>query len=106
MQQEAQTAALEAEAREQQLLATKKKVNEWCKSNGYQDMNIPKKTFRGATKFPLHTAAKQNNEDMIAMLLLCGVDKYALDSKKRTAHEVATKSNKKEANEMIIARLR
>lgn len=96
----------EAEARAQQLAAAKKKVSEWCKSNGYQDMNIHKKTFRGATKFPLHTAAKHNNEDMIAMLLMCGVDKYALDSKKQTAHEVATKMNKHGSNEMILARLR
>jgi len=101
-----QMAADEAEAREQQLVAAKKKVSEWCKSNGYQDMNIQKKTFRGATKFPLHTAAKHNNEDIIAMLLMCGVDKYALDSKKQTAHEVATKLNKKGSNEMILARLR
>jgi len=96
----------EAETRSRQLAAAVKKVSEWCKSNGYQDMNIQKKTFRGATKFPLHTAAKHNNEDMIAMLLMCGVDKYALDSKKQTAHEVATKMNKKGSNEMILARLR
>merc|ERR1711865_970644 len=67
------------------------KVNAWCKSNGYQDMNTQKKTFRGSTKFPLHTAVKHKNEEMVGLLLKCGVDKNATDSRQQTAGQLAEK---------------
>jgi membrane protein involved in colicin uptake len=98
VRQEAQRIAEEQAKREREAAeevaehaAALDKVNSWCKSNGYQDMNTQKKTLRGATKFPLHTAVKHKNEEMIGLLLKCGVDKNAHDSRKQTAVQLAEK---------------
>jgi len=98
VRQEAQRVAEEQVKREREAAeqvaehaAALDKVNAWCKSNGYLDMNTHKKTLRGATKFPLHTAVKHKNEEMVGLLLKCGVDKNAHDSRKQTAVQLAEK---------------
>jgi len=89
-----------------ELAAAEEKVSEWCKSNGYADMTLPKKTLRSATKFPLHTAVKQKNEEMIGLLMRCGADQSAVDSKKQSPSELAAKLNKNGSHDQILAMLR
>jgi hypothetical protein len=55
---------------------------EWCQNNGYTDVNTPKRTFMGL-KFPLHTAVKQGNIEMICLLLRCGASTEVKDHKGR-----------------------
>jgi len=88
------------------LAAAQEKVSAWCKKNGFKDATLQKKTFRGATKFPLHTAVKHKNAEVVGLLLQCGADKNALDSKKQTPGELAAKMNSKDgSHEKILAML-
>jgi hypothetical protein len=65
------------------------KVNSWCKENGYQSITAPKKTFKGNTKFVLHTAVKHQSLEMVGMLLMCGAKKDVKDSKGHTPLQLA-----------------
>jgi len=94
--QEAQQAAEErarqaAAAEAAETAAAQAEVSAWCKANGFSDMNTQKKTLRGATKFPLHTAVKQQDSEMVRMLLKCGANKDATNSKKQTSLDLAVK---------------
>merc|ERR1711865_288117 len=82
----------EEEARRQS--EAEEKVSDWCKANGFQDMYTAKKTLRGATKLPMHTAVKHQNDEMVQLLLKCGADKEAEDSKKQTPMQLAEKKSK------------
>lgn len=81
------------------------KANKWCKSNGFLDVSSQKKTLRGATKFPLHTAVKHENAEMVGLLLKCGANKGMRDSKNQTPKELATKMNKNGSHNQILAML-
>jgi hypothetical protein len=89
-----------------ELAAAQEKVSDWCKSNGYTDITLPKKTLRSATKFPLHTAVKHKNEEMVGLLMRCGADQRAVDSKKQSPRELAAKLNKNGSHDRILAMLR
>jgi len=96
------------EAQEQGRLRRKEaeeKVKVWCNSNGFQDMNTQKKTLRGATKFPLHTAVKNCNQEIIGMMLIAGVDKDVRDSKNQTPIALAAKLNKGGSHGHILTML-
>jgi len=81
------------------------KINAWCKSNGFQDMNTQKKTLRGATKFPLHTAVKYSNQEIIGMMLIAGVQTDVRDSNKQTPCQLAAKLNKDGSHGQILTML-
>jgi len=80
-------------------------VGVWCTANGFEGVSSQKKTFRGAKKFALHTAAKHKNEEMVALLVKCGADRHALDSKGQTPKQVAEKMNKDGSHEDVISLL-
>lgn len=112
LQQEAQRRADEQAMEAQQaadraaeLAAAQEKVDKWCKNNGFKDAMLPKKTLRGATKFPLHTAVKHRDEEMVGLLLQCGADSTAVDSKKQTPSQLAVKMNKDASHDQILAML-
>jgi len=86
--------------------ASLKRVDEWCKKHGFQDMNAQKKTWRGQTKTPLHTAVKCRDEEMVGLLLGCGIDKDAKDSKDLSPEELAERMNTRGSHEEILNRLR
>jgi len=88
------------------LATAQEKVNAWCKKNGFKDATLQKKTLRGATKFPLHTAVKHKDAEVVGLLLQCGANKNALDSKMHTPAELAAKMNSKDgSHEKILAML-
>jgi len=81
-------------------------LTQWCQENHFVDVHTRKKTFQGATKFPLHTAIKQKNEKIVGLLLMSGVDRNAEDSKKQTPTQLAEQLNKNESHDAILAMLR
>jgi len=87
-----------------EVATAQEKVNAWCKQNSYRDMNIQKKTMRGATKFPLHTAVKHKNEMMVRDLVRCGADQ-GVGSKQQTPKELAATLNKNRSHDEILALL-
>lgn len=107
LRQEAQKAAEEQATRErEEMSAAQEKVSEWCKANGFQDIYTAKKTIRRATKLPIHTAVKHQNDEMVGLLLKCGAAKDAEDSKKQTPMQLAEKMNKNGSHDNIMAMLR
>jgi len=92
-------------AEEQARYDAQEKVNAWCKQNGYQSMNKSKYTYRGGVKFPLHTAVKHSNQEIIGMMLLAGVDKDVKDSNIQTPRELAAKLNKNGSHGQILTML-
>jgi len=92
-------------AEEQARYDAQEKVNAWCKQNGYQSMNKSKYTYRGCVKFPLHTAVKHSNQEIIGMMLLAGVDKDVKDSNIQTPRELAAKLNKNGSHGQILTML-
>jgi len=104
----AHTAAHEERQRQevaQKEADAKEKVNGWCRANGFQDMNTSKKTYKGGTKFPLHTAVKHGNQEIIGLMLLAGVDKDVRDSKTQTPSQLAAELNKNGSHNQILAML-
>jgi len=103
-----QEAAQKAEE-ERAALARKEadaKVAAWCKTHGFVAMNTQKKTYRGNTKFPLHTAVKHRQQEIIGMLLLIGAQKDVKDSKGQTPLQLAAKLNKNGSHDQIVDMLR
>lgn len=78
-------------------------VQKWCKNNGFQDVHSCKKTMRGATKFPLHTAVKYNNPGIVRMMLLIGGQKEVLDSRGRTPMQLARDLNQGGSYDELVA---
>jgi len=77
----------------------------WCKDHGYHDVNAPKKTLRGVKKFPLHTAVKRGDKNMVQMLLQCGANKNVRDSRGRTPKDCAEDATSHGVKEWMLKRL-
>merc|ERR1712130_292183 len=75
------------------------KVAAWCKAHGFAAVNVQKKTYRGNTKFPLHTAVKYSQEEIIGMMLLVGAQKDVKDSRAQTPLQLAAKLNKNRSHD-------
>lgn len=88
-----------------ELVEILEKVNAWCRGKGYENMHTPKKTWSGATKYALHTAVTHFNADMLSMLLECGADTQAKNSKGQTPAELAAAIDKKGSQRDILALL-
>merc|ERR1712187_740929 len=91
---------------EKQMQEASEKVGVWCQSNGYQDIHSEKKTFKGNKKFALHTAVKQQNAEMVELIVKCGGQKDCKDSKGVTPMQQAEKVCKGANRNRILAALR
>jgi len=60
----------------------------------------------GGEKFPLHTAVKHSNQEMIRMMLFLGVQKDVRDSKSQTPTQLAAKLNTNGSHGQILTMLR
>lgn len=83
---------------ERQMSRVRQEVEEWCKNHGFQDVNAERKTFKGR-KYPLHTAVKHHEADMVAKLLKCGARKDLKDSRGQTPMQLAQKIFKSGGND-------
>jgi hypothetical protein len=107
-EEQARNEAAAAAAEEERLRVEEEKrvaltrVNSWCKENGYQTFSTPKKTFKGNTKYALHTAVKHESPEMVKMLMLCGAKKNVKDSKGQTPLQLAEKLKKGNLRDQIM----
>merc|ERR1712039_307660 len=97
---------LQKKREEKQMQEASEKVRVWCQSNGYQNMHSEKKTLKGNKKFPLHTAVKQQNAEMVELIVKCGGQKDCKDSKGVTPMQQAEKLCKGANRDRILAALR
>merc|ERR1712176_457301 len=89
---------VEREAQEEQRKAL---VTVFLKEHGYRDVGIPKKTML-KTKYPIHTAAKMGDPNIVTALLEEGADAAQKNSKGKTAVQIAQQSNKKGSHENVL----
>merc|ERR1712107_789935 len=78
---------------QEQLAKDKTKLEAFLKEHGYSGPNA-KRTKMFKTKYPLHTAVKVNDPDMVRILLAAGADAGAKSSAGQTAAQLAQKSDK------------
>jgi len=65
----------------------------WLKSNTFFSAHSKRSRFLSFT-YPLHVAAEQNDIEVIQLLLMHQADPFKVDSKGRTALQVAEKKDK------------
>eukprot|EP00427_Karlodinium_veneficum_P019154 CAMPEP_0169147768 /NCGR_PEP_ID=MMETSP1015-20121227/48432_1 /TAXON_ID=342587 /ORGANISM="Karlodinium micrum, Strain CCMP2283" /LENGTH=148 /DNA_ID=CAMNT_0009216069 /DNA_START=39 /DNA_END=485 /DNA_ORIENTATION=+ len=85
-------------------------VSKWCKKNGYKDVITPKKTYHtnatATTKFALHTAVKQQDLEMVRLLIRCGATKDAINSNGMTPSQLAELMDPSVTRDQILFALR
>jgi predicted NAD-dependent protein-ADP-ribosyltransferase YbiA (DUF1768 family) len=89
-----------------ELQVAQKKMESWCKTHGYGDVHTAKTTMRGKKKYALHTAVKREDGETVKLLLLCGANKNAKDSKGETALQLAQKMKPGRPRDVILDALR
>eukprot|EP00401_Gymnodinium_catenatum_P044556 CAMPEP_0117538666 /NCGR_PEP_ID=MMETSP0784-20121206/42596_1 /TAXON_ID=39447 /ORGANISM="" /LENGTH=209 /DNA_ID=CAMNT_0005335287 /DNA_START=115 /DNA_END=744 /DNA_ORIENTATION=+ len=97
----------EAEAelqRQEKVRSDKETLDVFLEQNNFRGVNEKRKTAL-KTKYPLHTAVKQKNEDMVRILIEAGADPTLADSNKLTPQQVASKLNADGALDAIHERL-
>merc|ERR1712232_1269528 len=108
----AQEEAAQAEAAQQveverQMQEQKRKalVAAFLKKHAYNDVCIPKKTML-KTKYPIHTAAKMGDLNIVTALLEEGANPAQKNSAGQTAVQIAEQRNKKGSHAKVLRILR
>merc|ERR1712151_235461 len=81
-----------------------KAIAGFLKDHGFSTAGGPKRSMMKTT-YPLHTAAKEGNWQMVEMLLKEGVNPKQKDSSGKTAAQVAQKKNKGGSHTNVAQRL-
>eukprot|EP00928_Gymnodinium_smaydae_P010741 TRINITY_DN14041_c0_g1_i1.p2 TRINITY_DN14041_c0_g1~~TRINITY_DN14041_c0_g1_i1.p2 ORF type:complete len:217 (+),score=83.26 TRINITY_DN14041_c0_g1_i1:81-731(+) len=104
-QQEAARQAAEEAAR-RALEEANAHAADYCKKNGFAEVNARKKSFM-SSMYPLHKAVKDNNAAAVRALLTARADASAQNSSKQTALQLAEKTNYgKNTHEEVVQLLR
>jgi hypothetical protein len=77
-------------------------VQRWLKQNGYKGINAPKVMRKNRTKFPIHSAVKDNDAEMVWLLLKSGANVEARNSENETAFEVAERLQNNGSHNQIL----
>merc|ERR1712216_686729 len=77
-------------------------IKAWLKQKGYKDINVPKTMRKQRTKFPLHSAVKDNDVEMVWLLLKAGANVDARNSENQTAAEVAENLQKNGSHRQVL----
>merc|ERR1712232_15690 len=104
---EARRKAEEAEQERQlqeQMARDKTKLDTFLKQHGYSGANA-KRTKMFKTKYPLHTAVKINDPDLVRILLAAGADGGAKNSAGLTPAQLAKKSDKQGSHSGLLLAL-
>eukprot|EP00929_Paragymnodinium_shiwhaense_P084022 TRINITY_DN4490_c0_g1_i1.p1 TRINITY_DN4490_c0_g1~~TRINITY_DN4490_c0_g1_i1.p1 ORF type:complete len:240 (-),score=79.96 TRINITY_DN4490_c0_g1_i1:88-807(-) len=106
--EEAQRRRLEKEAAEQDRqardAADAARLTAFLKEHGYSGANV-KRTMLFKSKYPLHSAVKVKDADMIRILRAFGADCAVKNSAGQTPLQLAQKSDKNGSHEGVIAAL-
>lgn len=95
----------EAEREKQEREAVmRSQVETWLEKEGFKDVTTKKKFCMSAC-YPLHTAVKQRDADMISLLLWYKADPRAKNSHGKTPQDLAERANKKGLMDPVLAAL-
>merc|ERR1712232_92708 len=89
---------------QEQVARDKAKLEAFLKEHGYSGANA-KRTKMFKTKYPLHTAVKINDPDMVRILLSAGADGSAKNSAGQTPAQLAKKSDKQGSHAGLLLAL-
>lgn len=95
---------LAAEEKQKQEEAAAAKVQDFLKKNGFKGAAEKRSSFFSGASLPLHTAVKQNDANMVKMLILRGADRTAKLSG-LTALDFAKKNDKNGSYAAVIEAL-
>jgi len=80
------------------------KVHAWLVNNHFFTVNFRRSSFLSFT-YPLHVAAAQNDEEILQLLVAREADPHQLDSKSRSALQVAARKCKHGSHRKAVAAL-
>jgi len=81
-----------------------KKLQAWLMCNNFLSVDTKRKDFFSST-YPIHVAASQNNLEVVQLLILRDANANQLDSKGRTALQIAAKKCKQGSHRKVVAAL-
>jgi len=81
-----------------------KKLQAWLMSNNFLSIDTKRKDFFSST-YPIHVAASQNNLEVVQLLIVRNANANQLDSKGRTALQIAAKKCKQGSHRKVVAAL-
>jgi hypothetical protein len=90
------------EQRKQEEQANKDMVDQYLKDNGYGDVNSKRKKYF-KYKYPLHSAVKEHNVDMVRRLLRCDADPTLTNSAGQTPRQLAEAMDARAPGEAALA---
>lgn len=96
--------ARQEQEKRQKQAADRAKVDAWLKKNGFSGATDKKKGMFSSS-YPLHTAAKSNDAEMVSLLIGFGADPQAKNSSGQTAMQLAQKSDKKGSHTAVMRAL-
>merc|ERR1719433_1369659 len=79
-------------------------VTAFLKEHGYNNVTTPKRTML-KTKYPIHSAAKTGDPEIVAALLAEGAIPAQKDSSGHTAAQVARSKNKRGSHDSVLQTL-
>merc|ERR1711920_225989 len=94
----ARRAEIEQLAKERERQA---QISTFLKKHGYSSVTAPKRTML-KTKYPIHTAAKTGDPQIVAALIEEGAIPMQKDSSGQTAAQVARSKNKKGSHDKVL----
>eukprot|EP00929_Paragymnodinium_shiwhaense_P047521 TRINITY_DN240_c0_g2_i1.p1 TRINITY_DN240_c0_g2~~TRINITY_DN240_c0_g2_i1.p1 ORF type:complete len:270 (-),score=95.88 TRINITY_DN240_c0_g2_i1:773-1492(-) len=98
----------EAEEAEQQRLVRdteeKKKMEEFLKKHSFKGPDMKRSKLLGF-KFPLHSAVKHNDAEIVRILLANGANTSSKDSSGKTPYQLAQKMDKQGSHAMVMESL-
>merc|ERR1712232_1523500 len=94
--------ARELAEREQLAHEQRGKINSFLKSMGYAGVNA-KRRAGWKSKYPLHSAVKENSPELVNLLLNSGADRSLKNSSGQTPLQLAQKSDRGGSHGSVIA---
>merc|ERR1711920_436478 len=79
-------------------------ISAFLKKHGYNSVSAPKRTML-KTKYPIHTAAKSGDPQIVTALLQEGLDLTQKDSSGHTALQIAKAKNKNGSHDSVLRAL-
>eukprot|EP00747_Dinoflagellata_sp_TGD_P181284 gnl/TRDRNA2_/TRDRNA2_35074_c0_seq1.p1 gnl/TRDRNA2_/TRDRNA2_35074_c0~~gnl/TRDRNA2_/TRDRNA2_35074_c0_seq1.p1 ORF type:complete len:279 (+),score=79.17 gnl/TRDRNA2_/TRDRNA2_35074_c0_seq1:43-837(+) len=99
-----QRLAEEEAQRHQKEAAARNAVEHFLKANGFEDVSVKRRQMLN-TAYALHAAVKENNAEMIGLLLWAGADPSKKNSAGQTPRDMAEKKNKHGSHEAVLKAL-
>eukprot|EP00747_Dinoflagellata_sp_TGD_P161769 gnl/TRDRNA2_/TRDRNA2_178653_c0_seq1.p1 gnl/TRDRNA2_/TRDRNA2_178653_c0~~gnl/TRDRNA2_/TRDRNA2_178653_c0_seq1.p1 ORF type:complete len:253 (-),score=85.51 gnl/TRDRNA2_/TRDRNA2_178653_c0_seq1:223-981(-) len=94
--------ACERAEEEKQMQEAKAKVEAFLKAKGFKSVDGKRRKLMSTT-YPLHTAVKENNAEMVQLLMRSGADVRQKNSSGQTPQDIARKCNKRGSHDAVLS---